>query len=503
MRNRFAGIVTFVFIALGSASAQESWCAELSLLRQPADTPPRAASSANGGAVSDFIFAYEDTDDILFTQGLTEASASAVFVPAANALLAAHGDNFDVVGIWLNFNVFAPGCAVFLLGRNDVEGLGLPIFDDLADTGLVGSRLAGLMTMLNVKKCYWQPGAAPDADMTRLVINHELMHRWGVYLPDSGDLQFAAPLGTPMDPFPPGCGSPTHWSYRIDTQGSCQTADWVGTNPATLQVGPPPPCGMPCSPPGLTRINFNTDIPGGVYSYPDLYLMGMVSPGEMDAGAGELRQMDDANCSFNPYTGSITPFTSADIIATAGLRVPDSTASQKDFRIGWVMIHRPGSAPVQADLDKAAGILQQQSLDFAYSTLGRGTTDNTLTVADPFLDMGFGLAGTNGVPVLSASGVPVAGEQVCFDLSGAPSDAAVTFVTGTASIVQAVKGGFLVPVPQYLLNTPVDGSGELTLTGRWPDSIPSGTTCFVQCWIQDPAGPEGLSASNAIKIVSP
>jgi len=140
-----------------------------------------------------------------------------------------------------------------------------------------------------------------------------------------------------------------------------EISEWIGSSPAEL-VG--------------NFVTFNTDIPGGVFSYTDLYLMGYVSPAEMDAGNSELRFMDNSFCS-QFYSGTISTFSSADIIASAGARVPDSTAAQKHFRTAWVMIHRPGDPPSAAELNKAVGILNQHTADWNLSTLGRGTMDNS------------------------------------------------------------------------------------------------------------------------------
>ena len=140
-----------------------------------------------------------------------------------------------------------------------------------------------------------------------------------------------------------------------------EISEWIGTNPATRNG---------------SSINFNTDT-GGVFSYTDLYLMGYVSPSEMDAGNSELRFMNDSNCSPN-YFGPISKFASADIIAAAGERIPSWEDSQKDFRTAWIIIHLPGLPPTDLQLDKTVAILQQHTLDWRFSTLNRGNMNNAL-----------------------------------------------------------------------------------------------------------------------------
>jgi len=105
--------------------------------------------------------------------------------------------------------------------------------------------------------------------------------------------------------------------------------------------------------------------------------MGYVSPAEMDAGNAQLRYMVNSDCDSD-FFGAITPFSSADIIASAGPRIPDSTQAQKHFRTAWIIIHRPGDEPTSAELQRTTDILNQHTTDWDLSTLGRGTMDNTL-----------------------------------------------------------------------------------------------------------------------------
>jgi hypothetical protein len=114
-----------------------------------------------------------------------------------------------------------------------------------------------------------------------------------------------------------------------------------------------------------------------LFSYTDLYLMGYVSAAEMDAGNSELRYMDNSNCASD-YFNSISTFSSADIIAAAGPRVPDSTAEDQHYRTGWIMIHLPGDLPSAAELAKAVAIHEQHQIDWKASTLGCGSMNNAL-----------------------------------------------------------------------------------------------------------------------------
>ena len=308
------------------------------------------------------IHPFEDTAQLLLTN-FSGSQLLDLMADAANDLMSVHGDNFDFIGYWLNFDPdHTIGSAFYMPIENNVMGLGdpsaagTPIFNSRPALGLGGNNIEGYVMMWNVNSSFWRGGSRPRADFTRLALAQEFEHRFALFLPNLLN-------GRAMQGDDANCGRTLHWNWQVDGQGSgMEISEWVGSNPAV--------------PTGL-GISFNTEIPGSVFSYPDLYLMGYISPAEMDAGLSELRFMDNSNCSGS-YNGPISTFTSADIIATAGPRIPDWTMSQKDWRTGWVMLHLPGDPPDQAELGKAVRILRQHMIDWNNSTLRRGTMDNTL-----------------------------------------------------------------------------------------------------------------------------
>ena len=333
------------------------------------EIPPIAPRQANAGPVDptpcltvDHIFLFEDTDQVLISD-FSDGELLALMADAANALMAAHGDVYDFVGYFVNFDPHhLIGAAFYMPIFNDVMGIGdpstvgRPIFDNRKALGVGGETIQGYVMMWNINNSLWQPGDGPSADFTRLALGQEFEHRWSLFLPDLLD-------GRSMQGDNGSCGRIFHWNWKVDGQGSSmELSEWVGSNPAVLAG---------------SFVTFNTDIPGSVFGYSDLYLMGSVSPAEMDAGNSELRYMDNSGCGGS-YFGSISDFISADIIDAAGPRIPDSTTSQQDFNTGWVMIHLPGDPPTFIEKNKARGILEQHQIDWNYSTLGRGTMNNQL-----------------------------------------------------------------------------------------------------------------------------
>ncbi len=364
--------------------------------------PPAQPGQPAQCLTREHIFPFEDSAGILLTD-YSNAQLSNLMVEAANSLLSTHGDIYDFIGFWVNFDPHhLIGAAFYMLVSNDVLGIGNvgevfgggPTFDLHEDLGLAGEVIEGMVMMWNINNSSWQPGSGAGAAFTRLALGQEFEHRFALFLP---------PLlnGPIMQGDNGSCGRVFHWNWKVDGQGSAmEISEWVGSNPAQLAG---------------SFVTFNTDIPGSVYSYTDLYLMGYVSPAEMDAGNSELRYMNASGCSPF-YNGAISHFASADIIAAAGPRIPDHAAAQQNYRTGWIMLHQPGDPPSTAELDKAVAILEQHMIDWSTSTLGRGTMDNAL------------------FPDCNCNGVPDSSECECFgDLDGNGSVDVVDLLTMLAA----------------------------------------------------------------------
>ena len=57
--------------------------------------------------------------------------------------------------------------------------------------------------------------------------------------------------------------------------------------------------------------------------------------------------------------------------------------------------------------------------------------------------------------------------------------------------------------PGFVTLLPVSPAGDLVLQSPWPAGVPSGIAFYFQYWIQDPGGPLGAAASNALEAVTP
>jgi hypothetical protein len=118
-------------------------------------------------------------------------------------------------------------------------------------------------------------------------------------------------------------------------------------------------------------------------------------------------------------------------------------------------------------------------------------------------DVGRGLAGVNGVPVLTGSGPLTAASTITWTLANARPNAAAVFVIGLTRAQLPLFGGVLVPSPDLLVVVPTDAAGVANLQVYLAQGLRSGTEVAVQAWVFDPAGPLGWSASNAVAAVAP
>ena len=121
--------------------------------------------------------------------------------------------------------------------------------------------------------------------------------------------------------------------------------------------------------------------------------------------------------------------------------------------------------------------------------------------------LGQGLGGSEGQPYLEAKGDLVADEPIELELERALPGAPAYLTFGLAPLYAPFKGGTLVPDigggAGGILPLVTNALGELEVRDRWPSGVPSGTELYLQVWIEDPSGPFGFAASNALRGTSP
>ena len=120
-----------------------------------------------------------------------------------------------------------------------------------------------------------------------------------------------------------------------------------------------------------------------------------------------------------------------------------------------------------------------------------------------WVDLGHVLAGLTGPPQLTGRGSLQPDTKATLLLTGAQPLAPAFFIVSTTASDLPYKGGTLVPTPEAVVPLQVDAAGELSLGIRVPLGLPPGTSFYMQEWILDPGGPEGFSASNALRATVP
>lgn len=247
-------------------------------------------------------------------------------VPAlTRAFYSAYQDSFDAVYIWTDFQFDnGAGVAHSFNVRNDIQGIGLNIFDRGSIYGSP-SRLATIITMGNIDGDW---PADPDANVAGLfsalkIVTHELGHRWLAYVLFDAEHDIKDDLLGRQS---------AHWSFladtRTDTGGSFSSLmegnSWKETanNTFTTQQ---------------TSANFFSEL--------DQYLMGLRTAEEV----GDIpylvvdKRTKDIIRGKSPVTGFFITATRkitsvSHIVEREGPRVPDAANSPKDFRVAFILL---------------------------------------------------------------------------------------------------------------------------------------------------------------------
>jgi hypothetical protein len=153
----------------------------------------------------------------------------------------------------------------------------------------------------------------------------------------------------------------------------------------------------------------------------------------------------------------------------------------------------------------AGGAVDVMALGEGSSTLVGGFTYETSTTGS-FVNIGPGIPGIYGVPVLAGSGDLTPGAPGGFTLhaSGLVPTAPSTIFFSLGQAAAPFKGGTFYPLP-ILVSFPIapDFETNFVLPGQVPPGTPSATAFTCQTWTQDIFAPTGFSASNGLKLVVP
>ena len=317
-----------------------------------------------------------------------------------------HRDDYDFLVVLTNFEFDTGGATAFhLFGRNEVQGNGKPVGSAGPNVFGSPSRLKGWIDMAAVSRydrppLSTQPGGAGFLG-TLDVLAHELGHQW---LAEARFIDAQGRLSSDL------LGDEeAHWSYLLGSDASLYYgAEWREDAPGTYSA---------------VRVRRQ-------YSPLDLYLMGFLPPDKVPALTllrnesvdrhGIVREGDQV--AATPERVTIEQLTAA-----MGPRRPDWRTSQKEFRVGFVFLARPGSEPAPDELAAVERIRRAFGVHFFALTRGVAWADTALA-SEP-------AAARSAVPDLDRA---AAWLQAAQGLDGVWADSAETRVRDTAAALRAL-----------------------------------------------------------------
>jgi uncharacterized repeat protein (TIGR01451 family) len=263
----------------------------------------------------------------------------------AQEFFKSHPDEYDFLIVWSTFGFDTKEASAFCMPvANDVQGIGLPLFDN---TDLFGSqhKLQAYVDMASLAGWATDP-LAPGFEKTLVVLSHEMLHRWGAYV------HFKPAGGSPSGALLGQDGN--HWSYLLDTDASVlYGADWRENGDGSFTSG--------------AVLKF--------WSPLDLYLAGFYAPEQVppffliDNPAVDATQLSRSGATV---TGTKRVVTIADVIAAEGPRVPPAATSQKQLRAAFVLVTRPGEAVTDAQILGVERVREALGVRFSALTGGLG-----------------------------------------------------------------------------------------------------------------------------------
>ena len=253
-------------------------------------------------------------------------------------------DQYDFLVVFSNFEFDTGDAKAFYIGvRNDTKGLGTRQFDNSTYFGSAG-RLQGYIDMAALSRYHLEP-SDPRFEDVLYVLAHEMLHRWAAHV------RFIDSTGQPNTSLLGRDGS--HWSFLLDTGGSVEYGNrWADNGDGTFTSKPD----------------------RQFYSPLDLYLMGMLKKEEVPPFF--YIESPGANATRLPEAGVIISGVRRDVtidqvIAAEGAREPDAATSQKQFRLGFVLLTRPDTAASDADLQAVNAVRQAFETRLAALTGGK------------------------------------------------------------------------------------------------------------------------------------
>jgi flagellar hook assembly protein FlgD len=272
------------------------------------------------------------------------------------------GDHYDFVVFFTTFpSDFGDAAAFNISYENDVEGIGIPLFDNSLDMG--SEKLQATLDMNEISGWEFNPGSS-QFKTTIDVLLHEMMHRWGIkarYMNEGGQISDLT-LGR----------DGAHWNYFLNSHASVMYGslwDDLGENQFQATA-----VRKHLSPLDLYLMGFR-DASG----VPDFFVIENGSPGSRY----DLPPLVGTTVSGNRVNISIN-----DVIAAEGPRIPSAQNSQHKFNFRFVLLKSPSQTVNTDDIGRLVTLQREFQKRFFIETNGVGE----ITYTKP------GNSNTNGSP---------------------------------------------------------------------------------------------------------
>ncbi len=196
----------------------------------------------------------------------------------------------------------------------------------------------------------------PPYDYAMSQIGHEMGHRWSAFVSakTGGETIRLGPTHWAR-----GLQAPVAFPYQRPVEASAMGGGvWQDNLDGTY-----------------TQLDDDYYVPATGWSYLDLYLMGLIAPGEVP-DFFILRNLVPAGKDGNGrpiFKADRTKVTIQDVIAAEGPRLPDVAHSQRHFNTGMVVVVEHGKTPGKELLDRTEGI-RLRWMDYWETTTGHRST---------------------------------------------------------------------------------------------------------------------------------
>ena len=307
-----------------------------------------------GGAVTLIDYTASLPSGVLKT-GIAERFVTEAFfdhLAVASAFLREFADDYDHVIVFLDFDQSLGNAFAFeFTVKNDVQGLGVPVFDGSSQVGSKG-RLRSFVEMGSLARYPLDPDETFLGTNTTLdVMGQETGHRWlaFMHLIDDNGARSNALLGRDQ----------AHWSFCFNSMAS----DMEGNQIRDDGGG-----------------NFTTVASTERYSPLDQYAMGLISAADVPPMfyVDPCPNASAAPRIGTPLRGRRVDFTIDQIIAAEGPRVPSHDKAPHSFNMAFVLVALPGQFPSADSIAHVDRIRAAWEPYYVQATDGHGAVDTSL-----------------------------------------------------------------------------------------------------------------------------